>query len=64
MMQRAAEIGPARVEPEKSGFPSRTGYSSLDLAVKGNHPEIVCLLLDHHADTAHVNARDGYFAVT
>ncbi len=35
---------------------NESGYSALDLAVWGNHPEIVCLLLDHHADTAHLNA--------
>lgn len=35
---------------------NESGYSALDLAVKGNHPEIVGLLLDHHANTAHLNA--------
>ena len=32
------------------------GFSPLDLAVEGNHPKIVCLLLDHGADYSHLSA--------
>jgi len=32
------------------------GYSALDMAVKGKHPEVVFVLLDNGADVTHLNA--------
>jgi RNA polymerase sigma factor (sigma-70 family) len=38
------------------------GYSALDMAVKGKHPEVVSVLLDNRAEVTHFNA-NNYAAI-
>jgi len=43
------------IRTQFSGF-DEAGYSALDLAVRGNQPEVVSILLDNRADATHLNA--------